>query len=117
MITKLIIVFYIIAIGTSICSGQIFLNSEEVNEYSITDSTTYQFSRIEIIGNNKTKPDIILRELQFEENQIVSLTQTLAALKRVQSLALFNRVRFDIIGDSDGLAVGIPASGPVFKRK
>ena len=101
MITKLIIVFYIIAIGTSICSGQIFLNSEEVNEYSITDSTTYQFSRIEIIGNNKTKPDIILRELQFEENQIVSLTQTLAALKRVQSLALFNRVRFDIIGDSD----------------
>ncbi len=101
MTTKIIIVFYLIAICTSMSNGQIFLNSEEIDEYAITDSTTFQFSNIEIIGNNKTKPDVILRELQFEENQIVSLKQALAALKRVQSLALFNRVRFDIVGVSE----------------
>lgn len=101
MIKTAAITFCLIVYGASLCFGQLFLNSEELDEYVIADSTTFQFSRIEIIGNNKTRPDIILRELRFAENQFISLKQTFAALKRVQSLALFNRVRFDIVGDSE----------------
>ncbi len=99
MTKKIIIAFYLITIFVSMGSGQIYLNSEELDEFAIPDSMTFQFSSIEIIGNNKTKPDIILRELRFEKNEFVLLKQVIAALKRVQSLALFNRVRFDIIGD------------------
>jgi outer membrane protein assembly factor BamA len=101
MTKKIIITVCLIALCTSISNGQIYLNSEEIEEFSNPDSTTFQFTSIEIIGNNKTKPDIILRELHFKDKERISLDKISAALKRVQSLALFTRVRFDIIGDSE----------------
>lgn len=81
--------------------SQIYLNAEEVDDYSFEDSLTYQIVRIEIIGNDKTRPEVILRELHFSENDRASLSQVSAAFKRVQSLMLFNRVKFDLVGDSE----------------
>ncbi len=101
MTKKIIITFYLITIFASLSSSQIYLNSEELDELAISDSLIFQFSTIDIIGNDRTKPDIILRELRFNKNQLVLIKQVLAALKRVQSLALFNRVQFDIIGDAE----------------
>ena len=99
MTKKIIITFCVIAVCASISTGQIYLNSEEVEESALNDSNKYQISTIEIIGNNKTKPDIILRELHFAENDAASFKEIVAAFKRVQSLFLFNRVKFDIVGD------------------
>ena len=81
--------------------SQIYLNSEEADESAFMDSIKYQIAKIEIIGNDKTKPDVILRELFFTENERASLVEILAAFKRVQSLTLFNRVKFDLVGDSE----------------
>ena len=101
MFNKLCIIFFLLMIYPQISFGQIFLNSKEISETAITDTIYFCFERVEIIGNNKTKPEVISRELRFLENHTVSLAQIFAALKRVQSLALFTRVKFDIIGDSD----------------
>ncbi|HEX9974942.1 MAG TPA: POTRA domain-containing protein, partial [bacterium] len=81
--------------------SQIYLNSEEADESAFMDSIKYQIAKIEIIGNDKTKPDVILRELFFTENERASLVEILAAFKRVQSLTLFNRVKFELVGDSE----------------
>ncbi len=81
--------------------GQIYLNSNELDDTECSDSIRYRIDKIEILGNDKTRPEVILRELHFDEKQMVSLSELLAALKRVQSLMLFNRVKFDIIGDTE----------------
>ncbi|MDZ7331708.1 MAG: BamA/TamA family outer membrane protein [candidate division KSB1 bacterium] len=81
--------------------GQIYLNSNELDEAQCSDSIRYRIDKIELLGNNKTRPEVILRELHFSEKQSVSLSELLAALKRVQSLFLFNRVKFDIVEHSD----------------
>lgn len=81
--------------------GQIYINDEEWDDARCRDSIRYQIDRIELIGNDKTQPEVILRELHFSEKQVVSLSELLAALKRVQSLMLFNRVKFDVVGDSE----------------
>lgn len=101
MLKKLLIIFLSFLIHIPIVIGQIYLNSEEVNEPDFSDTTKFQFTRIEIIGNNKTRPEVILRELRFTENQIASFEEIIAAYKRVQSLLLFNRVKFDIVGDRE----------------
>jgi len=81
--------------------GQIYLNAVEVDESAIADTNRFSFTRIDIIGNDVTQPDVILRELHFNKFHPVTLEQLFAGLKRVQSLALFTRVKFDIIGESE----------------
>jgi len=100
MTKKIIITFCMLAVCVSISSGQIYLNSEEVDESALNDSNKFQIATIEIIGNHKTRPDIILRELHFAENDTALFKEIVAAYKRVQSLLLFNRVKFDLVGDA-----------------
>jgi len=100
MTKTIIITFYLITFCASVSTGQIYLNSQEIDQSANSDSTIFQFEKIEIIGNKKTKPDVILRELRFQENQATVFKQIRAAHKRVLSLALFTRVKFDIIDDS-----------------
>jgi len=101
MLKRIFITSCLLLIYLKIGFSQIYLNSQDVNESPIPDTTIFRFEKIEIIGNHKTKPEIILRELHFTGNQLISFDQISAAYKRVQSLALFTRVKFDIVGDSD----------------
>lgn len=96
------IIFVVIAgFYASLGFGQIYVNGEEPDEAAFEDSTSYQILKIDIIGNEKTRPEVILRELHFSENEPVSHAALSAAFKRVQSLMLFNRVKFDLVGDSE----------------
>lgn len=90
----LMVIFYA-TIGLS----QIYLNEHEVDETTNSDTAAFLISRIDIIGNDKTKPEVILRELRFTENQQTLFKELIAAHKRVLSLMLFNRVKFDLVGD------------------
>lgn len=96
-------IFIVLMAGfyASIGFCQIYLNSQEVDESTNSDTAKFQISRIEIIGNDKTKPEVILRELRFAENQQILFKEIISAYKRILSLMLFNRVKFDVIGDSE----------------
>lgn len=99
MIKKILVTFSFLLFLSQISSSQVFLNSEIVVESGKTDTVRLKLIKIEIIGNKKTKPQIILRELLFSENQSISLAQFISAQKRILSLQLFTQVRFDIVGD------------------
>ena len=99
MIKKIFVTFSFLLLLSQISSSQVFQNYEIVVESGKADSIRLNLKKIEIIGNKKTKPDIILRELLFSENQSVSLSQFISAQKRILSLELFTQVRFDIVGD------------------
>ncbi|MCU0645826.1 MAG: hypothetical protein MUC94_16395, partial [bacterium] len=98
---RYIFIFLIAGFYASLGFSQIYLNAEEADESTFMDSIEYQIAKIEIIGNDKTKPEVILRELHFTENERASLAKISAAFKRVQSLMLFNRVKFDLVGDQE----------------
>lgn len=99
MIKQLSIVLFLIFVFTKLSLSQVFYNSEVVGESEKTDTVQLSLKKVEIIGNNKTKSEIILRELLFSENETVTFMQFIAAQKRVQSLNLFTQVRFDIVGE------------------
>jgi len=82
----------LILIVTHPTSAQVYLNSVEITETEDKDTTQYYIHKIQINGNKKTKPNTILRELLFTQNEFVTINQIIAAQKRVQSLALFTRV-------------------------
>lgn len=98
---RCIIIVLIVTCYASLGFSQIYFNAEEADESAFNDSIKFQIAKIEIIGNDKTKPDVILRELFFAESERASLFEIAAAFKRVQSLMLFNRVKFDLVGDSE----------------
>jgi len=52
-------------IRSGIC--QIFINSVPVEDAAIDDTVHFYVNSIEVIGNKKTKAEVILRELRFEE--------------------------------------------------
>ena len=99
MIKKILITFSFLLLLPQIGLTQVFLNSEIVVESDKTDTIKLNLKNIEIVGNKKTKPQIILRELLFSENQLVLLSNFISAQKRILSLELFTQVRFDIVGD------------------
>lgn len=101
MLKKIFFIFCFLVVNPPDNFGQIYVNAVEVDETFISDTTTFIFSRIDIIGNDVTKEDIILRELHFNKFAPVTLKQLSAGRKRIQSLALFTRVKFDIIGESE----------------
>ena len=101
VLKKIFSPFLITIVFSQIISAQVYFNSKEVTEPINTDTTHYCITKIEIFGNRKTKPNVILRELLFRQNESVTIDQISAAQKRVQSLRLFTRVRFDISGEKD----------------
>ncbi|MBL7095634.1 BamA/TamA family outer membrane protein [candidate division KSB1 bacterium] len=107
MLKKIFFPFLIIFAFSQIIAAQVYLNSVKIDEETNSDTTHYCFKKIEIFGNRKTKPNIILRELLFSQDEFVQLSQIIAAQKRVRSLALFTRVRFDITGDTEHYTLNI----------
>ena len=99
MLKKLLFVFLLVFLYSQFGSAQVFLNSVNISELEKVDTVRVSLKKIEIIGNYKTKPEIIIRELLFSKNETVTLKQFLAAQKRLQSLELFTQVRFDIVGE------------------
>ena len=99
LVRKIYLAFYLLSVLSAIGRGQVYYNEEIVVESKNAEATRLFLDQIEIIGNAKTKAEIIVRELLFAEKDSVSLAQMMAAQKRVQSLRLFTQVRFDIIGE------------------
>jgi len=98
---KILLSFLITIVFSPIISAQVYLNSVKIDEQSNSDTTHYCIKKIEIFGNRKTKSNVILREFLFKQNEFVTIDQVSAAQKRVQSLRLFTRVRFDLSGEKD----------------
>ncbi len=101
MLKKIFFIFCFLVVNPQDNFGQIYVNAVEVDESIASDTTTFSFSRIDIIGNEVTKDDVILRELHFKKFTPVTFAEITAGRKRIQSLALFTRVKFDIIGESE----------------
>ncbi len=99
MLKKLLFIFCLLFIFSQIGSAQVFLNSVNIHDSGKVDTVRVSLKKMEIIGNDKTKSEIILRELLFSENETVTLKQFIAAQKRLQNLELFTQVRFDIVGE------------------
>ena len=82
MLRKLFFVFCFVFIYSPTGSAQVFLNSVNIHDFEKIDTVRVFLKKIEILGNDKTKTEIILRELLFSENETVPLIQFLAAQKR-----------------------------------
>ncbi|MBD3289587.1 BamA/TamA family outer membrane protein, partial [candidate division KSB1 bacterium] len=81
--------------------GQIYYNSVELPLELASDSVFIEIERIDLIGNEKTRDYVILRELHFESGDSPSLDEIFQAQKRVLNTFLFNRVIFDLVGDME----------------
>lgn len=74
------------------------LYSKELNDSLKIDSTTIKIiqslivDRIILVGNDKTKDEVILRELQTKEGEKFNLEYLENDVKRLYNLGLFNRV-------------------------
>jgi len=99
MLKKILIAFCFLWLFSQNGFSQVFFNSANIYDSNINDTTSVLLKKIDIVGNEKTKTEIITRELLFSENENVSLAQFIAAQKRIQSLELFTQVRFDIVGE------------------
>lgn len=65
------------------------------------DDEKFVIHEIRIIGNNKTKPEIILRELTFSENSTISYSDLKFNETRVFSLGIFSNVQFILEAEED----------------
>ncbi len=65
---------------------------------------TYRLDNIILLGNRKTKPEIILRELDYQQGQKVSVSVLRAQLKlmedKLMNTSLFISVKIDLVTDS-----------------
>jgi outer membrane protein insertion porin family len=60
--------------------------------YDIERGSKVYFGRIEIVGNAKTRDEVIRRELQIEEGQLFSASRMDASTRRVRRLGFFDGV-------------------------
>jgi outer membrane protein assembly factor BamA len=65
--------------------------SQEKNEYQLGD--------IIINGNFRTKKEVILREILFKKNALVSKTEIEKSVKRIENLHIFTSVKYSLIED------------------
>ncbi len=79
--------------------GQVYYNSVELPERAASDTVSVEIERIELIGNEKTRDYVILRELHFDAGDSLTLKEIFLAQKRILNTFLFNRVIFDLVGD------------------
>lgn len=90
------LLFILMPLGALAQNGISLKGRDTLSDYSKTFSSDHIYIRnIQIIGNKKTKRKIILREMNVEEGDLVSV-DTLAELaeinrKRIYNLALFYR--------------------------
>ncbi len=69
------------------------LYSNELND-SIKVNNSIYLDKIIIFGNDKTKNEVILRELETKENSILDTNLIKSDIQRLYNLALFNKVEF-----------------------
>lgn len=95
-------IFIVIVFLFKVSTAQTFSNflslqdtfSLQKNYDIANDDEKILIDEIRIIGNNKTKPDIILRELTFSTNSRVSYAELKFNESRVFSLGIFSDVEF-----------------------
>jgi len=104
---RLVFIFFLTVINITLAqSDNIALVKEDsLSVKSNSDNSTHDekifINEIRIIGNNKTKPEIILRELTFSENSFVSYNDLKFNETRVFSLGLFSDVKFILNKEED----------------
>lgn len=94
--------------------NQTFVDYRSINTSYLLDSTasinyidssqvveSILIHKIKIIGNDKTKPETILRELSFKENSYVTQADLKFNESRVMSLGLFSDVKFIVDKNDD----------------
>ncbi|MGB9664935.1 MAG: POTRA domain-containing protein, partial [Ignavibacteria bacterium] len=69
----------------------VFFNS---STFKANETEKILIDEIRIIGNNKTKPEIILRELTFTPNSTISYSELKFNETRILSLGIFSDVKF-----------------------
>lgn len=98
---KIILCLYFVLTFSQFGTAQVFWNSAPVTATAKSDTNVVLINHIEIIGNEITKAEVILRELLFSEGEKVRLNRILAAQKRILNTGLFTQVQFDIVGDPE----------------
>ena len=86
-------------------TGNIFsqnqTNTIDIKKYDYLISENYKIKKIEIIGNKRTKKDIILRELSVKENDLMDKNTILKIVeedrRKLINTNLFNEVNISII--------------------
>ncbi|MDZ7261592.1 MAG: hypothetical protein ONB05_05740 [candidate division KSB1 bacterium] len=71
------------------------------------DSLLFKIVSIELYGNEKTKAEVILREMKVKVGNCATLEQLEEDRKRIQNLGLFNRVELEILNTEAGLILQI----------
>jgi len=66
---------------------------------------TPKIAKILIGGNRRTKPQVILREMQMQIGDTVASETMQADQKRILNLGLFNRVEIDSLHEADGVHI------------
>ena len=108
--------FFSLNIFLSFFINEIYSKSDtlslNVNKYSNLSNSEYFLKKIEIVGNKRTKRNIILRELSFKENDIINADDILNKIeedkRKLINTNLFNEVDIDIeILDQKNISINI----------
>ncbi|MBN1251438.1 MAG: hypothetical protein JXA16_04840 [Bacteroidales bacterium] len=102
-VKKFTLLYLFIVFSSSISNAQIIPSTNKITLDNIKKE--YPIKSIKIIGNDKTKKIIILRELSFKENQLIdslSLQKKIDESKiNLLKLPLFNYVYFNVLKSED----------------
>lgn len=74
---------------------------------NLSGQNLYHIQQIEIVGNERTKTFVILREMQTRSNSQVTAEMLELDRRRIQSLGLFNRVEMDLAAADSGYILRI----------
>ena len=85
----------------------LFKQGEFLSAQVLFEEESVRIGNITVQGNIKTKPEIIVRELEFKTGDLVQKDQLELARKRIENLNLFNRVifNFEDIGEQKDLNI------------
>lgn len=105
-ISSLILVLLVLVEIVPGQSNYYFYSKEDSTYYHYSINSSNEFDKIfideiRIIGNNKTKPEIILRELTFTKNSTVTYSELKFNENRVFSLGIFSDVKFVLSKEAD----------------
>ena len=72
----------------------VYISSNLLRGQTLVDSTLIgrKISKISITGNNKTKSEVILREMELKQGSVLDIKKLESDRKRIESLLGFNRV-------------------------
>jgi NTE family protein len=71
----------------------VFINNNGVLNIHINEGV---IGKINLFGNNRTRPFVILRELQFKQGSLLNVSLLKQSIENIYSTGYFENVRFDI---------------------